>query len=123
MSFLKGCRSPTSKGFGYWDEAFIIVIHPETPIVVTSVLFSNGINQLYSSELKVSIQKHAELLKSGWKPMCIEDLKATSGIEGDCYDYAEYKKKRGIAITTLGVVGMVVGAYVIRACRRSHRKL
>lgn len=108
---MKGCRSPNSKGFGYWDEAFIIVINPElegAPLIATSVLFSNGINKLYSSELKTSLAKHKELINAGWKPMCIEDLKATSGIEGHCYDYVESKKKRCILGTAaIGLIGLV----------------
>lgn len=89
MTLLKGCRSPFSKGFGFWDEVFIILIHDDKPppLHVTSVLFLKGLNHLFSPEMSLSMKKYNQLLNNGWIPMSIEDLRATSGIEGHLYTH------------------------------------
>ena len=105
-SLLKGCRSPSSKGFGYWDEAFIVVICPIT-LTTTSVLFCNGINQLFSPDLEISMDKYKELTKDGWKSMNIEDLKLTTGIDGIHYDDATSKKRNGLIVLSVTILGGV----------------
>lgn len=130
MVLLKGCRSPFSKGFGFWDEAFIILIHVEqTPLddsLVTSVLFNKGINRLYSPELSSSLHKYDELIKTGWKPMSLEDLRATSGVEGFLYDghaLMKLAKKGIIAILTIGCFVMFGRLHMLHHHEKKSSKI
>lgn len=78
--FSFGLRSPTSKGLGRWDGAFVSGITTEGKLF--SALFEDNMDFVSDSTLTIeTIRKtYDELKNKGWKPMTKEDIRQTAGI-------------------------------------------
>lgn len=77
-----GCRSPTSKGIGKWDGAFVYMecTHPKESKLIA--VFDN--NRDFIGDVFNQYQASVEYYKyidQGWIPMTSDDLKKTANVE------------------------------------------
>lgn len=77
-----GCRSPNSKGVGYWDGAFV---YCREGIKTVLVYFEDGKDFINdgSVTIKDGTRDYNNLISKGWLPMTNEDLMKTSGVRID----------------------------------------
>ena len=72
-----GCRSPESKGVGYWDGAYVYI---QQNNITVAVVFQNNVDYI-SNELNFDegLKIYNDFLKKEWIPMTNEDITQTSG--------------------------------------------
>lgn len=78
--FSFGLRSPTSKGIGSWDGAFVGGMSPNGKIF--GAFFVDDTDFISDSTLTIDKLKEAYdgLLQKGWHPMTKEYIKKTAGL-------------------------------------------
>lgn len=72
-----GCRSPESKGEGYWDGAYVYIHHKHLKV---AVVFQNNVDFI-SNDLTFDegLKLYSDFLKKEWIPMTNQDITRTSG--------------------------------------------
>ena len=80
MTQLLGCRGPLSNGIGLSDHVFMYVASDD---IQKTVLFENGAFRFLENEK--FLEYYDYFVKRGWKPMTLQDLRLTSGIDGVHY--------------------------------------
>ena len=75
-----GCRSPVSKGQGYWDGAFIIIKNVNESI--KSFTFDDNKDAIIEYDnIQDAYKIYKQYIKKKWCKMDIEDIKKTISIE------------------------------------------
>jgi hypothetical protein len=73
-----GCRSPKSKGPGYWDGAFVYVYQDDSTV---GVIFDDNVDYVSNDfSLDSALQVYYDYLKQEWIPMTNEDIITTARI-------------------------------------------
>jgi len=73
-----GCRSPYSKGIGYWDGAFIYIQQRGQSI---AIVFENNMDFISNNmSFDDALKLYSDFLKKEWIPMSNQDITNTSGI-------------------------------------------
>jgi hypothetical protein len=73
-----GCRSPQSKGSGFWDGAYVYASRGGTAV---GAMFENSMDYVGHPSLAEAVATYDRLIAKGWTPMGPEDLTKTSGVE------------------------------------------
>ena len=73
-----GCRSPDSKGKGYWDGAYIYVWNNNGER--SAQQFERNINGSAHYSIKTGIDTYNKFIAKGWKPMDDDDISKTSWV-------------------------------------------
>lgn len=79
--FIRGCRSPTSTGFGQWDDAYIFIYNLKKEETIVNIFKDNRILESYKYNFDQGYKKYMDLLEDGWQKMDTFDLIITSGLD------------------------------------------
>jgi hypothetical protein len=108
-----GCRDPKSKGYGYWDSAFVVIKEKGCDII-KCFLFQDGQDDVEEVlNVEEAVHKYNRYCKKRWKPMTVDDLTCTTGVsvdENTVVTPPAIKKRRnayGYVATVLGL-GLVL---------------
>lgn len=105
VEFAFGCRSPKSKGVGYWDGAFVIIKSKDDVFKAFAFEYKkDSISEV--DNLEESIKLYTNYIKSKWIPMNIDDIKKTTGVEIDINTITSIKIKNKI---NKNIVPIIVG--------------
>jgi len=108
-----GCRSPTSKGSGYWDGAYIIIKNKDE--MIKAFTFDNSKDAIIEYDnIKDAFKIYKQYLKNKWIKMDTDDIKKTVGIEITANTLIEYNDIRRIpsskiAISLLLTIPLFIG--------------
>lgn len=87
-----GCRSPLSKGSGYWDGAFIIIKNENESI--KSFTFDDNKDAIIEYDnIQDAYKIYKQYIKKKWYKMDIEDIQKTISIKINNNTLLEYKHK------------------------------
>ena len=88
--FVRGCRSPQSKGSGHWDGAFVFGFpndNKEENKMVTSAFFEEDHDYIGTGKIDDIIEIYKNLVHNGWVDMVLDDIIKTSGLNGKIYEF------------------------------------
>lgn len=84
--YVRGCRSPNSKGIGYWDGAFIFATKKYISEMVFGAFYINERDFIAHAPTKETIRNYNKLIEDGWIDMSLEDIQLTAGIDAILYE-------------------------------------
>lgn len=83
IEYVFGCRHPDSEKES-WDRAFIVTKPVGCSVMITSALYNNNMDYLgHPLTYNKALVSYNKYIKKGWKPMSVDDLKKTCGVQID----------------------------------------
>lgn len=85
LDLVFGCRSPTSKGIGKWDGAFVYCRN--IFLCQMMVYFEDEVYYISKEPVTLNdaVKEYNTRIKEGWLPMSPKDLEETCGVVIDEY--------------------------------------